>query len=100
MARKSVFSLVLVSVILWVKALPVFGQPSLQGEWVNPQPPDGGQLLVNAPGHANCAPPGYYMLFVIDDLGVPSVARWIQLLPSPCPADLNEDNLHFSSRFA
>jgi hypothetical protein len=27
----------------------------------------------------NIAPPGWYMLFIIDNQGIPSVARWIQL---------------------
>ena len=32
-----------------------------------------------APADATLAPPGYYMLFVIDAAGTPSVARWVQL---------------------
>ena len=31
--------------------------------------------FVQAPDTAGEAPPGYYMLFVIDDVGVPSVAK-------------------------
>ena len=38
-------------------------------------------LNVAAPAHANIAPPGYYMLFVIDDSGVPSVAEFVQISP-------------------
>ena len=49
-----------------------------------------GKLLVDAPTNANLAPPGYYMLFVIDNLGVPSVAKWIRF-PNDCPADLDND---------
>ena len=37
------------------------------------------QLSVDAPMDATWAPPGYYMLFIVDDLGVPSKARFIQL---------------------
>ncbi len=36
-------------------------------------------LTVTAPTNANLAPPGYYMLFVINSKGVPSVARIIQV---------------------
>ena len=32
-------------------------------------------LRVTAPANANLAPPGYYLLFVLDDCGVPSVGR-------------------------
>ena len=34
-----------------------------------------------APASANAAPPGYYMLFVLNGAGVPSVAKWIRLDP-------------------
>ena len=36
-------------------------------------------ILVNAPATANLAPPGHYMLFLIDANGVPSVARIIRI---------------------
>ena len=36
-------------------------------------------VLVNAPASANLAPPGHYMLFLIDANGVPSVARIIRI---------------------
>jgi len=39
-------------------------------------------LLVNAPANGNLAPPGYYMLFVLNSAGVPSVANWVQVLAS------------------
>jgi Domain of unknown function (DUF1929)/Bacterial Ig-like domain (group 2) len=39
----------------------------------------GGTLAVTAPSNANLAPPGYYMLFVIDANGVPSVASMVQV---------------------
>jgi hypothetical protein len=39
-----------------------------------------GGLNVLAPAHAAIAPPGYYMLFVVDAAGTPSVARWVRLL--------------------
>ncbi len=39
-------------------------------------------LLVNAPSNGNLAPPGYYMLFVLNSAGVPSVANWVQVQAS------------------
>ncbi len=39
----------------------------------------GTQLSVTMPANANLAPPGYYMLFVFNSAGVPSVAKIIKL---------------------
>lgn len=39
-----------------------------------------GGLSVSAPADRNLAPPGHYMLFVLDGAGVPSVAKIIQIL--------------------
>jgi hypothetical protein len=39
----------------------------------------GSGLTVTAPPNGNIAPPGYYMLFILNNLGVPSVARFVQL---------------------
>lgn len=39
----------------------------------------GNTLTVTSPANANLAPPGHYMLFVIDDQGVPSVAKIVQI---------------------
>jgi galactose oxidase-like protein/Big-like domain-containing protein len=36
-------------------------------------------LTATAPANANIAPPGYYMLFIIDANGVPSVARMVSV---------------------
>jgi len=36
-------------------------------------------LQVNPPASANLAPPGHYMLFILDAAGVPSVAAWVEL---------------------
>jgi len=41
-----------------------------------------GTLMVNAPATGNLAPPGHYMLFVVNSAGVPSVASWVQLQTS------------------
>jgi hypothetical protein len=39
----------------------------------------GGTLLVTSPPNANYAPPGWYMLFLLNSTGVPSVASWVQV---------------------
>ena len=41
----------------------------------------GNQLVLKTPPSAKAAPPGYYMLFLLNDKGVPSVAKWVQLTP-------------------
>jgi len=48
-----------------------------------PQPPcsGAGTLTLTSPPNGNIAPPGYYMLFLLDSAGVPSIARFIQLSP-------------------
>jgi len=38
-----------------------------------------GGLTVTSPIDANLAPPGYYMLFIVNSAGVPSVAPFVQL---------------------
>jgi concanavalin A-like lectin/glucanase superfamily protein/galactose oxidase-like protein/Big-like domain-containing protein len=43
---------------------------------------DGSTLSVDAPATEALAPPGYYMLFVLNQAGVPSVARLVRF-PSP-----------------
>jgi len=48
----------------------------------------GGSLTATAPANANLAPPGVYMLFLVDATGVPSVARMVTLggtAPPPPP---------------
>jgi hypothetical protein len=41
----------------------------------------GRRLLLRAPSRLDAAPPGYYMLFVLNGRGVPSVARFVRLVP-------------------
>jgi Domain of unknown function (DUF1929)/PKD domain len=41
-----------------------------------------GVLNVTSPPNGNIAPPGYYMLFILDSAGVPSVARFMRLAAS------------------
>src|SRR5207249_3304544 len=42
-----------------------------------------GVLNVTGPPNGNVAPPGYYMLFILNSSGVPSVAQFVQLPPAP-----------------
>ena len=46
-------------------------------------PTQDGKLQLVGPPSANIAPPGYYMLFLINSAGVPSVARFVQLVSNP-----------------
>ncbi|CAL9598677.1 galactose oxidase-like domain-containing protein [Streptomyces sp. enrichment culture] len=41
----------------------------------------GNKLVLRTPASAEDAPPGYYLLFLLDDTGVPSTAQWVQLRP-------------------
>jgi hypothetical protein len=50
----------------------------------SPQPAcsgSGGTLTLTTPLDGNVAPPGFYMLFLLDAAGVPSVANFIELSP-------------------
>jgi hypothetical protein len=40
-----------------------------------------GSLTITAPPNGNIAPPGYYMLFLLNSSGVPSVATFLQIVP-------------------
>ena len=42
-----------------------------------------GSLNVTAPPDSNIAPPGYYMLFLLNNSGVPSVATFVQIMGQP-----------------
>ncbi|GAA2262849.1 hypothetical protein GCM10010430_54100 [Kitasatospora cystarginea] len=42
----------------------------------------GSQLVLQTPASAKDAPPGFYMLFLLNDAGVPSEAKWVQLNPN------------------
>src|SRR5207253_5476714 len=41
-----------------------------------------GVLSVTSPPNGNIAPPGYYMLFILNSAGVPSLAQFVQLSAS------------------
>jgi len=43
---------------------------------------DGEGIDVVSPPSASVAPPGYYMLFLLDQQGVPSVASWVKIDPT------------------
>jgi hypothetical protein len=38
-----------------------------------------GKITAQSPANKNVAPPGYYMLFIVNSNGVPSVAPWIRI---------------------
>src|SRR5204863_6035467 len=48
-----------------------------------------GGLNITAPSSANTTPPGYYMLFLLNSNGVPSVAKIMRIsgtaIPTPTP---------------
>ena len=48
-------------------------------------PPGSGTLEITAPANPNLAPPGHYLLFIVDNNGVPSVGRIVQLAASAPP---------------
>lgn len=39
-------------------------------------------LHARMPANPNLVPPGYYMLFIVNRKGVPSVAKWVRVLPA------------------
>lgn len=45
-----------------------------------------GSLTVTSPPNSKVAPPGYYMLFVLNNAGTPSVAKFIQVLANSTDA--------------
>lgn len=51
--------------------LPISGGTGAAGE--------GRELKVGLPSNPNLAPPGYYMVFLVDSQGVPSAAQWVHV---------------------
>jgi hypothetical protein len=43
---------------------------------------DGNALSLQTPATSADAPPGWYMLFLLDERGVPSTAKWVKLEPT------------------
>lgn len=52
--------------------------------------PSAGGISVNSPSDANQAPPGSYMLFLVNDQGVPSVASFVSL-SGACSDGIDDD---------
>jgi hypothetical protein len=51
-----------------------------------------GGVNITLPSNPNEAPPGYYMLFLINETGVPSIANFIRAeLPTPLIGDYNDN---------
>jgi uncharacterized membrane protein len=48
-----------------------------------------GSLTVTAPPNGNIAPPGYYMLFLLNQSGVPSIASFLQITAAPATPDFS-----------
>ena len=77
--------------VTWVR-LPATTHAFDQNQWINELAftATSGGLSVTAPANAYLAPPGHYMLFILNSSGVPSVARIVQLQGSaplpPAPA--------------
>jgi hypothetical protein len=44
-----------------------------------------GNLTVSEPPNSNIAPPGYYMLFLVNKAGTPSIASWVKVSGSAAP---------------
>ncbi|MGH9503923.1 MAG: galactose oxidase-like domain-containing protein [Terriglobales bacterium] len=44
-----------------------------------------GSLTVTGPPNSNIAPPGYYMLFLVNNAGTPSLASWVQVSGPAAP---------------
>jgi hypothetical protein len=49
-----------------------------------------GGLQVTAPSNPNLAPPGYYMLFILNGQGIPSVASMIRFDSTPPPVAVDD----------
>ena len=47
--------------------------------------PGPGTLDIVAPANANIAPPGHYLLFIVNGSGVPSIGSIVQLVAGPAP---------------
>lgn len=55
-------------------------------------------VTVTVPADPTLVPPGWYMLFVMDAYGTPSVAKWIRVRPAPAPAPPQPDPPSEASR--
>ncbi len=57
-----------------------------------------GAINATAPANANIAPPGYYMLFLIDSNGVPSVSKMVRVTDGNPPPPTPNSKIAFSSK--
>jgi hypothetical protein len=59
-------------------------------ELLNPEPVDGSSVRLTMPTNSSTCPPGFYMLFVLNSAGVPSVADFVRVdgdaQPPPSPS--------------
>jgi len=44
-----------------------------------------GSLNITVPSNSNLLPPGYYMLFLVNSAGVPSIAKFVHVTGAPAP---------------
>ena len=58
---------------------------------------NGGSLDIEVPTNRNIAPPGHYMLFALDDKGVPSVAPIVRLDAQFCDVAVTVRGVDFTS---
>ena len=58
---------------------------------------NGDNLDIEVPANRNIAPPGHYMLFVLNDDGVPSVARIVQVVPQFCDVAVTVRGVDFTA---
>lgn len=56
-----------------------FNQRYIKLRWIDFIPGSPALISVEAPANSRHAPPGWYMLTVVNSSGVPSVAKWVQV---------------------
>ena len=74
-----------ISKVALVRLGAVTHSVNMEQRYVPLRSPGNGQVSATAPANVNVAPPGYYMLFIVDSAGVPSVAKMVQLDPTISP---------------
>lgn len=53
---------------------------------VQEDPASDGEIRVSLTSNPNLAPPGYYMVFIVNAKGVPSASQWVHVGPQGAPA--------------
>jgi hypothetical protein len=69
----------IVSAVLIAPAAVTHGNDMHQRLVRLPITADGGAITATVPASAALVPPGYYMLFIVDSEGVPSIARFVHV---------------------